>query len=767
MNCILRWKKSALTPLALLAAMSGCASSSNDQKPEDPVDFEVSKAELGIEVDGCDDTGYVAAMSTLTLTLMGDTLVLSAPGGKLTANGYVCTGTIASVSTQLTTTNVTKIVIDGTTGDDKVILDLLPGTFGTKIFGATGGITVNFDNADVNDEDAFMVRGGSSNETFKFSNLGSGVVYGELSGDKNADVKITADDDDLLTLTVSMGAGNDVVTGAPLVADMTKFGGAAIVLTPPLLSKLVAHGGVGNDTFTGGSADDEFYGGAGADVFKTAVTDDGGDIYQGDADIDTVDYSNRTAVLAVDVGPERPGQTGDVDLSTLDYGVAGVGGELDTLALALENDGAAVAVTFAEPTDPSDVVAQINTTAGATIAFLTGQNYLKLMTTSVMAAADFDVQAGTANTTLGLTVALVANVDDADDGLSMEGDDVRFSTENITGGTNNDVLIGSSLQNVIKGGAGVDIIEGGANTVCDVAAHGDSISGEAGNDTIYVPAVNCFVAIAGGADTDAVDYSGRGLAVVLTNAGGSTLNDGNVAAMEQGSIAIDVETMIGGFGSDNLTGTAGNDTLKGGPGDDTLSGGTGDDVLIGGAGDDIMNGGANGAAGDSVDYSDADYAGINLVGLTATLCFENVATGAPSGMTCGTANDGIETDDGLGGAAAAIETDQIVNVEHVIGTDGDDTIGLSANEIVVQTALAVASRIGLTLEGGDGDDELNGGPGNDILWGDADDDELNGNDGDDNIVGGDDNDLLDGGDSDGDICVDDVDDLVAAANCEL
>jgi Ca2+-binding RTX toxin-like protein len=771
MNCILRWKKSALTPLALLAAMSGCASSSpKDQSPQDPVEYEVSKAELGVAVEGCADdmdTGWTAMTSTLSLQLTaGDTLVLSAPAGKITANGIACMGLINTVSTPLTTTNVTKMEIVGTTSDDKVILDLLPGSFGTKIFGATGGITVNFDNGDVTDEDAFMVRGGASKETFKFSNVGDDEIYAELSGDKNADVHISAADEALLTLSVSMGAGDDVVNAAALVADANKFGGTAIVLTPPLKAKLVAHGGLGNDTFTGGAAADEFYGGAGNDTFKAVEATDGGDIYQGDADIDTVDYSARKLSLSVDVGPEHPGQTGTVDLSTLDYGVAGVGGELDGLVLDLDNDGATVAVAFDEPTDPSDVVAQINTEAGATIAFLTGKNYLTLMTDSAADDAEFDIQAGTANTPLGLTVDLVDSVADADDGLASEGDDVRFSTENITGGSEADVLIGSRLKNAIKGGGKADTIEGGANTACGAAADGDSLAGDSGNDIIYVPALNCFAAIIGGDDIDEVNYSGRGLAVVLTNAGGTTLNDGNAAGMEQGSIATTVERMVGGFGDDTITGFTGNDTLDGGPGDDTLIGGAGDDTMIAGPGNDFMNGGASGAAGDTVDYSVPNYAGGTPAGLIATLCFDAAAGATLSGMTCGAGDDGLTTT-----APVSAEDDQIVNIERVIGTEEDDTIGLSSAENLFQVALTgtmVASRVGLTLEGGDGADELNGGPGNDTLSGDDGDDELNGNDGDDTIYGGVGDDVIDGGDGDGDICVGNADDTTTPDpdNCE-
>jgi hypothetical protein len=75
---------------------------------------------------------------------------------------------------------------------------------------------------------------------------------------------------------------------------------------------------------------------------------------------------------------------------------------------------------------------------------------------------------------------------------------------------------------------------------------------------------------------------------------------GNDVVVIAGNIRQDAEliggegndTLIGGKGSDFLSGDAGNDTLIGGSGHDSLSGGDGRDVLIGGNGHDQLSGGA-------------------------------------------------------------------------------------------------------------------------------------------------------------------------------
>jgi Ca2+-binding RTX toxin-like protein len=110
------------------------------------------------------------------------------------------------------------------------------------------------------------------------------------------------------------------------------------------------------------------------------------------------------------------------------------------------------------------------------------------------------------------------------------------------------------------------------------------------------------------------------------------------------------------------------------------------------------------------------------------------------------------------------EKDQILNIEHIIGSTGDDTMGLSTAEATAQ-ALLVAP-ISITFEGGTGDDTITGGPGDDVLWGDAGDDTLDGAAGDDTITGSAGDVLLTGGTGD-DICIEDASDLVAKTGCEM
>lgn len=103
----------------------------------------------------------------------------------------------------------------------------------------------------------------------------------------------------------------------------------------------------------------------------------------------------------------------------------------------------------------------------------------------------------------------------------------------ITGTPGNDVLVGTSADEVICGLGGNDVIRGGGGD--------DILKGAGGNDTIY-----------GGGGSD---------------------------------------TIKGGAGKDQLYGQSGPDTLIGGKGKDRLFGGNGPDVLSGGRGSDYGNGG--------------------------------------------------------------------------------------------------------------------------------------------------------------------------------
>ena len=65
---------------------------------------------------------------------------------------------------------------------------------------------------------------------------------------------------------------------------------------------------------------------------------------------------------------------------------------------------------------------------------------------------------------------------------SGENDSIAADIENLTGGSGNDFLRGSSIANIIHGGAGNDTIEG--------AAGNDALYGEAATTSLYGGAGN-------------------------------------------------------------------------------------------------------------------------------------------------------------------------------------------------------------------------------------------------------------------------------------
>ena len=130
------------------------------------------------------------------------------------------------------------------------------------------------------------------------------------------------------------------------------------------------------------------------------------------------------------------------------------------------------------------------------------------------------------------------------------------------------------------------------------------------------------------------------------------------------------DDVICGFGGDDIIrGLGGADVLRGGPGDDRLAPGDGADALDGGSGHDV-----------------ADYSA-SSVGLEVNLRL---------------------------GTVAAEDTDQLTNVEGLVGSAKADAITGSADP-----------------------DDIDGGSGNDVIRALGGDDELRGGDGNDKLLGGD------------------------------
>ncbi len=264
------------------------------------------------------------------------------------------------------------------------------------------------------------------------------------------------------------------------------------------------------------------------------------------------------------------------------------------------------------------------------------------------------------------------------------------------------VVYGGDDDDLLEGGAGDDVLHGGQGRDTFVTA-----SARDGADTYD-----------GGDDGDLIDYSARveALAVSLDD----VANDG--ASGEGDSVQSTVESVLGGSGDDVLIGSAGANVLVGGKGNDTLSGGDGDDTFDEsepGDGADVLNGGGG---ADKVTYEG------RTANLSITLCASAALVGCTVGECACAANDG-----------EAAEHDTLVNVEHVAGGAGADTMVGDASDN--------------NLYGNGGDDSLSGGDGNDYLYGDEGSDKLFGGNGDDYLDGAAGTDTFDGGGGTGDICI--------------
>ena len=173
------------------------------------------------------------------------------------------------------------------------------------------------------------------------------------------------------------------------------------------------------------------------------------------------------------------------------------------------------------------------------------------------------------------------------------------------------------------------------------------------------------------------------------------------------------DTLTGGSGADLLFGDEGNDLLLGKALADTLHGGNGDDTLTGGAGTDS----ALGEAGD-----------------------DRMIWNPGDGSDTNDGGDGTDTVEVNGGAAGETFQASVISgrvfFQRTNATPNPFAIDIGTSERLV-------------LSAGDGNDTFNGGTGLASLMaftvdGGAGDDSLNGTDGADTLIGGDGNDFIDG-----------------------
>lgn len=245
--------------------------------------------------------------------------------------------------------------------------------------------------------------------------------------------------------------------------------------------------------------------------------------------------------------------------------------------------------------------------------------------------------------------AVVANLGDRDDSFwDWDG------PSTIDAGHGNDnPIYGKGGNDVIRGGIGSDLLYGQEGD--------DTLDGGPGDD--YLEGVPCWCedeAITHGADTyiggggnDGITYEGRSENLALSPDG--VANDG--APGEGDNIGPDVLTIVGGHGSDILTGNAARNALAGGEGDDALTGGGGDDNLGGGPGNDRLTGDAGqdtlgGGDGDDVLHGGEGvdrYWGDEIGACITYSCASgqdliDARDGAQEQVNCGPGTDSLKAD---------------------------------------------------------------------------------------------------------------------------
>ena len=437
--------------------------------------------------------------------------------------------------------------------------------------------------------------------------------------------------------------------------------------------------GTGDDTITGGDGAETLRGGDGNDVISGGggndqIVGDGGDSNQllgGDGN-DRLVFSGINDII--------DGGAGAFD--SLVYRASSVTGSSVTVGGNYEfvvDDG----VTYGSITnvEGANLVGDIgaDTLTGGTgsdlLQGLDGDDTLiggdgndQFLADAGIDTIDYSQESGSG----GVSVDLAAGV--ATD--SFGATDTFSDVENVTGSSQQDLLIGDAGANVLVGGDGDDTLVGGDSA--DNFFGGDGVdtvdySQESGGAGIDV-SLNALT----GTDTFGTTDTYSSIERVI----GTDFND-----IIRGSVAANDEILEGGAGNDEVSGRAGNDIVRGGDGDDLVSGFSGVDQVFGDAGNDTLVL-VDADVGDLADGGD----GIDKLRFTEF----------------GTSSSVIEiAEDSLTVNGVAI---QLVSVEQVeVRADaGDDTV--------------IGSAAGDVIRGGTGADIIDGAGGADRMTGNEGDD---------------------------------------------
>lgn len=385
----------------------------------------------------------------LPLTSMIKGVLLTGKDGALQVNGIKCTSVPAP----------TAIKIIGTTALETVIVDFSLGELPASLNGATIALDLGVGTA----KDQFVLA-----TTREEDQVHLGMKDGAALvswGDEHPNFKLTNTE----LVLLSTGPGTDLI-------DAT----GSDVLGTPLTLALTVYAGAEADAIQGGMGSDTLHGGEGDDVFRTAATPDGADVYDGGPGTDSLSYENRTNPITIKMNrlaDDGENEKDDVQ-DTIETIIGGAGADTinggdndNTIVGGPGNDilsGGGGDDMFVE-TDMQQGSDVVNGGAGSdTIDYSERPTKLEVTLCIPMQASCNQGACGCA----------------ADDGEANERD-VMANVENIYGGRGDDLLVGTVADNLFVGNEGNDDLRGDAGDDTFYAGDGnDKMTGGAGDDLL-------------------------------------------------------------------------------------------------------------------------------------------------------------------------------------------------------------------------------------------------------------------------------------------
>jgi Ca2+-binding RTX toxin-like protein len=615
-----------------------------------------------------------------------------------------------------------RAVLFGGAGDDALTggsgADMLFGQGDNDVINGRGGVDLLFGGAgnDVltggDGDDQMFGQGGNDRMIWNpgdDSDLmegGSGEDTAQLNGGNGAETftvtangaRVRADRVDPAPFSLDIGTTENLVINANGGDDVVSASGNLAALI-----KLTIDGGAGNDTINGGNGADRLLGGDGDDfidgnqgndvAFLGAGDDDfqwdpgdGSDVVEGQDGIDTMLFNGSGVDESFDASAngERVTFFRNAGNIVMDLN------EVERIELNALGGTDSIVVNDLSGTDATEVAIDLAGTLGGNagdgqadtvqVNGTNGDDTVEVLTNGTSAAV------------AGLSALVnIENLEGANDQLVITGlggdDTINASTAvagamelTIDGGAGDDTTFGSRGADVLRGGDGDDFIDGNqGNDVAFLGAGDDDFQWDPGDGSDVVEGQDGIdtMLFNGSGLNETFDASANGERVTFFRDVGNIVMDLNeVERVELNALGGTDTVMVDDLSGTDMTEVA--IDLAG-----TLGGNAGD-----GQADTVQ---VNGTADDDIVLVTQAGTSLDVVGLAAQVSVDNFET----------------------------LIDRLV----INGGGGDDV-------------LIAEGPIGVTLDGGEGDDVLLGGDGDDILIGGP---------GDDVLIGGGGNDVLDPG----------------------